>query len=157
MAYALKNSAVMDPESPEVREQKVVGQRLQTARKAVGLSLDGAAQAFGVAKSTIQRWESGELKPRDHWRDVERIYKRSRLELEFGVAANGTGAKDPPYSAWGEFLSWLEDASERLSVQPWMFDYLRMLRLPEGREMTIDGYKVALHGLLAMPTKESRK
>lgn len=147
----------MEPEDPEVREQKAVGQRMRAAREGAGLSLDAAAQKIGVSKSTIQRWESGELKPRDHWRTVERVYGRNRLELEFAVAPNGRGVTDPPYSAWQEFLAWLEDAAERLSVQPWQLDHLRMLRLPDGREMTLDGYRVALHALLAMPTKQTAK
>lgn len=137
----------MDPEN------EAVGRRMRAAREAAELSLDKASQRLGVAKSTIQRWESGELKARDHWDKIEKIYGRSRLELEFGVAPNGRGIGEPPYPSWREFLAWLEDAHERLHVQPWMLDQLRSLRLPDDREMTADGYRVLLHGMLGMPTK----
>ena len=41
---------------------RVVGERMQQRRKQIGLTLDDIAQEIGVAKSTIQRYETGNIK-----------------------------------------------------------------------------------------------
>lgn len=41
---------------------RVVGERISTRRKQLGLTLDDIAQEIGVAKSTIQRYERGTIK-----------------------------------------------------------------------------------------------
>lgn len=41
-----------------------VGQRIGTARKAVGLSQDGLADRVGVSVRTVSRWETGTRYPR---------------------------------------------------------------------------------------------
>ncbi len=40
---------------------KVVGKRIETRRKQLGLTLDDIAQEIGVARSTIQRYETGSI------------------------------------------------------------------------------------------------
>lgn len=40
---------------------KVVGERIELRRKQLGLTLDDIAREIGVAKSTIQRYESGNI------------------------------------------------------------------------------------------------
>ena len=40
---------------------KVIGERIETRRKQLGLTLDDIAREIGVAKSTIQRYERGTI------------------------------------------------------------------------------------------------
>ena len=125
-------------------------QRLRAARRAIidpatgrPLGMEQAATRIGVSKSTVQRWEKGENTPRDHWPDVERVYGKTRLELEFGLAGG-----EPSYSTWPLFLSWLETQGEHLR-QPWAVDNLRRLRVVKG-EISLEGYKAGLFYVLTL-------
>lgn len=127
--------------------EKGLPERLRDARKAKGLSMDAAAAKLGVSKTSISRWEAGELTPRDHWAEIERVYGRSRLDLEFGVAEEHAG--DPPYPGWTEFLDWLEESPFRSSAEPWMLTSMRRLRVPADLVMTADGYRTILLAYIA--------
>ncbi len=115
------------------------------------MSLDKSANAIGVSKSTVQRWEAGELVPRDHWQDVERVYGKSRLELEYGLTAEALTGGEPPYPAWHQFLEWLETVDEGARVEPWMLENLRRMRVPEGELPRLDAYRTWLYAMLATP------
>ena len=41
--------------------KRLIGSRIAIARKAAGLNQDQVAEAIGVHKQTISRWESGKL------------------------------------------------------------------------------------------------
>lgn len=132
-------------------------ERMRAARKAAHLSLDGAAAAIGVSRSSVQRWEStgdDNLTPRDHWADVTRVYNVSRLELEYGISPDAIAAGEPPYAAWAEFLEWAESARDALEILPWHVDNLRRMRVPDGDEMTLEDYRHALNYLLARPKRQ---
>ncbi len=149
--------SLMDSEEQEAPAPTGLSQRLREARLVADngkrLSMEEAARRIGVAKATVQRWEDGTNTPRDHWSQVERVYGRSRLELEFGL----TGESDPPYPGWNQFLDWLETVGERLRVEPWMVDNLRRMRVPEGGEITAELYKTGLFWLLSIPPPELPK
>jgi len=130
-----------------------LAERLRAARQAKGLSLDAAARELRVAKSTVARWERGELNPRDHWPDVEKLYGKSRLELEFGVTEASAGG-EPPYPGWQEFIDWLEAAPLASAVEPWMLAGLRQIRTPNGEAMTFEGYRMLLLAILSAPRGE---
>lgn len=42
-------------------DNKVIGRRIESRRKSLGLTLDDVAQEVGVAKSTVQRYEKGTI------------------------------------------------------------------------------------------------
>ena len=132
--------------------------RMRAARRAAGLSLDGAAQAIGVSRSSIQRWELPEgskdsLTPRDHWPEVERVYGVSRLELEYGISPDVAAFGEPTYPAWPEFLVWVDAVQEALGIEQWHIENLRRMRVPEGDEMTLEDYRHALNYMLARPKR----
>lgn len=149
---ALKSLEPMDQQSGEPPDGEQdpspdgLPKRLRDARRAAGLSMEEAARRIGVSKSSIQRWEVGSNVPRDHWGQVEHVYGKTRLELEFGLSAEG----DPPYPGWAQFLDWLDTVGERVKVEPWMIDNLRRLRVPDGRTISSDNYTAALRWLLAL-------
>lgn len=43
--------------------KRLIGSRIAIARKAAGLNQDQVAEAIGVHKQTISRWESGKREP----------------------------------------------------------------------------------------------
>lgn len=135
-------------------EKKAVGARLLAARKAKGLSLGAAASAIGVDKSTIQRWQSGELQPRDHWPRVCEVYGVTKMAMLFGV--DGPVDQEPPYEGWREFETWLETADMRHMVQPWMLKTLRAIRAGEGLTLPAPVYQQLLVVLLGARRTEAK-
>ena len=43
--------------------KRLIGSRIALARKAIGMNQDQVAEAIGVHKQTISRWESGKRAP----------------------------------------------------------------------------------------------
>jgi transcriptional regulator with XRE-family HTH domain len=129
----------------EEERRRQAGLRMRAAREAAGLSQQEAANRFTVDKSTVYRWERKGIIPRDSWPAIQTVYNTTRQAIEFGVADAG----DPPYEAWQQFLDWLETATERPAVKPWMVADLSRWRMLGGRTPTVDTYKLMLHGLFA--------
>lgn len=134
-------------------EKRAVGGRLRAAREAKGLSMNAAGTAIGVDKSTVQRWERGEILPRDHWDDVAKIYGRTRFWLEFGVEPE-PGVSDPPYRDWSAFLDWYEGVRERYAVKPWVLHNLRRFRIEDGRSIPLESYKRLFYACLELQDQQ---
>lgn len=138
------------PKKPS-KEDLDRGHRIRDLRRAQGLTQTALATACGVDKSTVGRWESGELSPRDNIKTLARVLRSTPAQIIFGSEPLDAPASE---KAWDDFEAWLDTAPEKALAKPWMLDTLRGFRFVAS-EPTAETYKRMLFGLLAArPKKE---
>lgn len=80
---------------------KARGERLTQARKArakqldSGLRQEDVAKLFGVAESTVCRWEAGADPGTDRIEELSKLYECSPAWLAFGEGEGPSGHADP--------------------------------------------------------------
>lgn len=139
-----------------VKRDEARGQRLKDLRSRRGLTQQQVANDLGVDKSSVSRWEQGDVFPREYLRQLCELYGSDPAYVTFGVA----GADDfETYAAFDEFLKWLRGSPYDAITQKWMIEALRTLRmdLPADVEPDLEVYKHFIQGLLAMRKPNKRK
>jgi transcriptional regulator with XRE-family HTH domain len=129
------------------------GQRLKELRQRRGLTQVQLAHELGVEKSTVSRWETGEVFPRDNLRALCQLHGCDPEYITFGIEA----ADDvETYPAFEEFLEWLQGSPYEKITPKWMVEALRTLRprLPADVEPNLEVYKHLHQAMLAMPRRK---
>ena len=73
-------------ESSEIR--RVIGKRIAIARNAAGINQDELADAVGVHKQTISRWENGKRAPNGE--EIRLIAKITNCSADFVLGLSDT-------------------------------------------------------------------
>lgn len=128
------------------------GQRLRELRKRRGLTQLDVAVALGVKKSSVSRWESGSVFPRDSLNGLAVLYQTDAENITFGIESDDV----EPYAAFDEFLEWLKSSPYAAITPDWMVEALRTLRphLPADAEPNLEVYKHLHQAMLAMPRRK---
>ena len=113
------------------------GKRIRDARLAAGLTVRDVSVAVGVDKSTIGRWESGEIAPRDHSERLAEVLRTTDVHIFYGQAVA------PELM---EFEASLRGTPEAALAKPWVLQNLRRLRL---EAPTVATYRRMFFALLA--------
>jgi transcriptional regulator with XRE-family HTH domain len=119
------------------------GRRYKAARIAYGKRLGRhvtqkqVAEALGLKKGTVSRWEAG-THPPDDPEAVAKFYGCSPAYLQYGHGQ--LEFIDPPYSAWDEFV-----ATEH--PEPWLISSLRTFSTFEGPEPDLGLYRLLAFAL----------
>jgi len=126
------------------------GERLRELRKKRGLTQLQVAVELGVEKSSVSRWESGDVFPRDNLNGLAALYQTEPEFITFGIE---TVDDLDTYPAFGEFLTWLAGSPYAKITPQWMVEALRTLRprLPADAEPNLEVYQHLHRAMLAMP------
>jgi len=129
------------------------GQRLRDLRKRRGLTQLQVAIELGVEKSSVSRWESGGVFPRDNINGLAALYQTDPEYISFGIE---TVDDIETYPAFDEFLEWLKVSPYAKITPAWMVEALRTLRprLPADVEPNLEVYKHLHQAMLAMPRRK---
>lgn len=94
------------------------GAMLKQRRLELGLTLQEVADAAGVLRGTVQKWENGTIKTirSDKIADVARVLKIPTSAI-LGVGDKETGMREPETPVLTERQKVLFDASEKLNDQ----------------------------------------
>lgn len=111
------------------------GERYKEARKRADMTLQEVASRFGLDKSTVHRWETGENKPQDTVAVAE-LYGCSAAYLDYGTDATD----EPPYAAWRAFRS-------AHALDDWRLEVLKAVRFPDSVTPTSETYERLLFAL----------
>jgi transcriptional regulator with XRE-family HTH domain len=121
------------------KNDKARGKRLQELRKRKGLTQLDVAHELDVEKSSVSRWESGEVFPRDHLQRLADLYECEASYIVFGKA-NTDDVET--YPAFDEFVRWLKKSPLAPVTEPWHVEVIRSLRLPPNApEPKLDDYR----------------
>jgi transcriptional regulator with XRE-family HTH domain len=124
------------------------GKRLRELRLRRGLTQQQVAIKLRIEKSSISRWEKGTSYPRDYMRQLCELYETTPGYITFGTEADAYTT----YSAFDEFIKWLDTSPLKASVTPRVLDVVRTTRmaLRQGEEPTVETYKHLLYAALSM-------
>ena len=90
-----------------------LGQRIERARTAAGLSMDDVGKGLGIRRTTIQKWESGKLLPRsNNLQKLSGLLNVSLVWLLSGNAPEGSALR----SARDERRSASESLSDKSEI-----------------------------------------
>jgi len=108
---------------------------------------------LGVEKSSVSRWESGGVFPRDNINGLAALYQTDPEYISFGIE---TVDDIETYPAFDEFLEWLKVSPYAKITPAWMVEALRTLRprLPADVEPNLEVYKHLHQAMLAMPRRK---
>lgn len=121
-----------------------VGERIDAARRAAGLSKSELARAIGKPVAMVSKWISGTKDPSPgSLRLLAEVLPVSVDEL-IGVAEG----QEPPFDAWREFL----DTEAGKSMNDGERRALRAFNWPSELEPTVSGY-VALLGAMRVGSR----
>jgi transcriptional regulator with XRE-family HTH domain len=136
-----------------VKSDEARGERLKELRKRAGLTQQQVANQLSVDKSSVSRWEQGDVFPREYLRQLCELYTTEPEYITFGVK----NADDfEVYAAFDSFLEWLRNSPYERITEPWHVEALRSMRmnLPPGVEPTVEVYQRFVEGVLAMRKAE---
>jgi transcriptional regulator with XRE-family HTH domain len=138
-----------------VKADPARGLRLKALRKRRGLTQLQVAHELGVEKSSVSRWETGEVFPRDSLNGLVELYGTDPEYITFGVESVDDTETFP---AFDEFLAWLKTsvyANPKITPD-WMIEALRTMRprLPADVEPNLEVYKHLHQAMLAMPRRK---
>jgi transcriptional regulator with XRE-family HTH domain len=128
------------------------GARLRALRTAHGLTQQQVAIKLQVEKSSVSRWEKGTSYPRDYMRQLCEIYETTPTYITFGTDSDTYVT----YSAFDEFVKWLDTSPLKASVTPRVLDVVRTTRmsLRQGEEPTVETYRYLLYAALSMQLQD---
>lgn len=132
------------------------GKRLKALRKRANLTQQQVADRLGTDKSSVSRWETGEVFPREFLRQLTELYSTDAAYITFGTAS----ADDMvTYPAFEEFVAWLRASPFHTITPKWMLEAMRTMRmdLPADTEPSVETYKCFHQGLLTMSRRQPRR
>jgi transcriptional regulator with XRE-family HTH domain len=130
------------------KADKARGERLGQLRKRRKLTQQQVANRLRIDKSSVSRWEAGSSYPRDYMRQLCELYETTPGYITFGTDDDAYAT----YSAFDEFLQWLDNSPLKASVTPRVLDVVRTTRmsLRQGEEPTVETYRHLLYAALSM-------